>query len=90
MHNSTNTIIGGIMITELLLREIRGKLKDVGNPTLEDFLRAGFQTIQDCSRDTGIKEPTLYHVWKGLKLPSRANEKILKAYTHGLVNWDHI
>jgi predicted transcriptional regulator len=78
------------MINELLLKEIKVKLRDVASPTLEDFLKAGFLTLKDCSRDTGIKEPTLYHVWKGLKPPSRANEKILKAYTHGLVNWDHL
>lgn len=78
------------MITELLLSEIKAKLSQVEHPTLENFLDAGFQSIQDCSRDTGIKASTLYHVWRGKKLPSRANERKLKAYTHGLVSWDHI
>lgn len=78
------------MITELLLQEIKAKLKGIVSPTLENFLDAGFQSIEDCSKDTGIKESTLYTVWKGKKIPSRANEKILKAYTRGLINWDHL
>lgn len=78
------------MITDLLIQEVKIKLKDIKNPTLEQFLNAAFQEIRHCSRDTGIKAPTLYHVYKGLKRPSRTNERKLKAYTHGLVSWDHL
>lgn len=78
------------MINDLLLAEIRTKVKDIEGLTLKGFLDAGFQSVEDCSLDTGIRIPTLYHVWKGLRRPSRANEKLLRAYTRNLVNWDHL
>jgi predicted transcriptional regulator len=55
--------------------------------TLAEYLKKRGITVDDCAKETKINAYTLYGIWKGQKLPSRKNEKILTKYTGGLVKW---
>lgn len=55
--------------------------------TLRDYLIDKSISVEDCTKETGIPEATIYRIWNGNNKPSYKYKKILTNYTNGLVTW---
>ena len=56
--------------------------------TLRDYLLENNQTVEDCSKLTGLKAANIYKIWNGKKKPGYKAKKLIEIYTSGEINWN--